>query len=280
MGQSSSQSHDKTFKDLEQIGWAERANVYDDWFATITRQAIEPMLTALGGDYSGKRLLDICTGTGHLAAEAAARGAIVEGIDFADTMIAQAKANYPDLHFELGDAEDLTYERGAFDFVTCGFGLLHFENAEAGIAEARRVLKNDGRYGFTVWCGPDQGGEIFELVLGAMQTHGTLDVPLPPAPPIFRFADADESIRTLTQAGFSAIAWQRLDLSWKTGSGQDVLDLLYKSVVRTPMMLERQTEEARQKIHEAIINGAEKYRRGPESDIAFPALLVTATAHV
>jgi hypothetical protein len=45
------------------------------------------------------------------------------------------------------------------------------------------------------------------------------------------------------------------------------------------MMLERQTEEARQNIHEAIINGAEKYRRGPEIEIAFPALLVTATAH-
>ena len=44
-------------------------------------------------------------------------------------------------------------------------------------------------------------------------------------------------------------------------SGEDVLALIYKSVARTPMMLERQTEEARERIHRAIVEGAEKYRR-------------------
>ncbi len=99
-----------TFKDLEQDGWTKRADAYDDWFAIITRQAISPLLGALSTDYTNKRLLDICTGTGHFAYAAAEKGASVEGIDFADTMVSRAQANYPKISFRQGDAEALPYD--------------------------------------------------------------------------------------------------------------------------------------------------------------------------
>ena len=84
-----------TFKDLEHDGWTARAHAYDDWLAPVTRQAIDPILDALGGELAGRSLLDICTGTGHLAGAAAARGAVAEGVDFAATMVEVARANYP-----------------------------------------------------------------------------------------------------------------------------------------------------------------------------------------
>ena len=59
-----------TFKDLEHDGWTARAHAYDDWLALVTRQAIDPILDALGGEFAGRSLLDICTGTGHLAGAA------------------------------------------------------------------------------------------------------------------------------------------------------------------------------------------------------------------
>lgn len=99
-----------TYKELEQSGWRRKANAYDEWFATITRQAIEPTLDALGDHFAGTKLLDICTGTGHLAGAAAKRGALAEGLDFADTMVAKAQANYPNLRFTVGDAENLPYK--------------------------------------------------------------------------------------------------------------------------------------------------------------------------
>ena len=43
------------------------------------------------------------------------------------------------------------------------------------------------------------------------------------------------------------------------------------------MILERQTAEARERIHEAIVEGAERYRAGTEIAIAIPAFMVTAT---
>ena len=81
---------EKTFKELEHAGWREKASAYDDIFAEITRQAIDPLLDGLC-DLAGKRLLDVACGTGHLAAAGARRGAEVEGIDFADTMLANSR---------------------------------------------------------------------------------------------------------------------------------------------------------------------------------------------
>lgn len=266
-----------TFKDLERAGWTKRAAAYDDWFANITRQAIDPLLGALGTGYASKAFLDICTGTGHLAKAAAERGARVEGIDFADAMVSRARANYPMISFRQADAEALPYDDASFDIVACSFGLLHFENADKALAEARRVLRTGGRYGFTVWCGPDRGGEFFDVVFGAVQEHGTFDVDLPPAPPLFRFADPAESDRALRRCGFTDVTFDVLSLTWRPASEADILAMIYKSVVRMPMILERQTQDARERIERAIVEGAAAYRRGDRIEFAYPAAMVTAT---
>lgn len=72
----------ETFEALERAGWSAKAGAYDDLFATITDQAIAPMLDSFGV-LVNKRLLDVACGTGHIAGTAASRGAVSEGIDFA-----------------------------------------------------------------------------------------------------------------------------------------------------------------------------------------------------
>lgn len=264
-----------TFKDLEKAGWTSRAEVYDDYFAKITRQAIDAILDGLG-DLKGKRLLDVACGTGHLAGAAAARGAEAEGIDFAATMVAQAADNYPNCIFTEGDAEHLPYEDRRFDAVACSFGLLHMENADTAIKEAHRVLLPGGRYVFTAWRGPEQGGQMFGLIMGAVNQFGTFDVNLPPAPPMFRFADPEECARVLQFAGFASIKTKLLPLTWRGSSGEALLEMVYKSVVRMPMVLEAQTESARKRIHAAVVEGAKAHRDADDITIAFPALLAIA----
>ena len=268
---------EKTFRDLEHQGWLEKADAYRDIFGRITEQAITPILATFG-DLSGKRFLDVCSGTGELTAEAAGRGATAEGLDFAATMVAKASQKYPRIPFREGDAEKLPYPDARFDAAACSFGLLHMADADRALQEARRVLKAGGRYTFTVWCGPDQGGDFFKLVMGAIREHGTLDVPLPPAPPNFRFADTGECARALSQAGFAAPGTASLQLIWRTEDPQAILELIYKSIVRMPMLLRAQTEEARAHIHKAIISGAEHYRTRGVIHLRFPAVLATAVA--
>ena len=264
-----------TFKDLEQAGWASKAAAYNQSFALITNQAIEPILNTFGA-LQDKRLLDVACGSGRLADAAAQRGALAEGLDFADTMVAAARHHHPQLTFTQGDAERLPYDDRHFDAVACAFGLLHVEHPERAVAEAYRVLRAGGRYTFTAWCSPAQGGDLLGLILAAVHTHGTLDVALPPAPPFFRFSDADECRRVLTAAQFITPTVSTIPLTWYGKTPQDLLDLIYKSTVRTPMLLEAQTPEARERIHEAIREGAEKYRG--EEGIAIPIPAVVATA--
>jgi SAM-dependent methyltransferase len=266
----------KTFKELEHGGWMEKAVAYDSFFALVTNQAIDAILDSFG-TLRGKRLLDLGCGTGHLAAAAAKRGAEAEGIDFASAMIEAAAANYPEVKFAEGDAEDLPFEDQCFDCVACSFGLLHMQHPEKVMEEAYRVLRRDGRYTFTVWCSPEQGSDFFGLVQAAIQAHGTLDVGLPPAPPFFRFASVEECQKTLTRVGFISISTAKIPLTWYGRTPQDLLDLIYKSVVRTPMILERQTTEARERIHQAILTGAERYRAGDKLAIPIPALMISAT---
>jgi SAM-dependent methyltransferase len=265
----------ETFQSLEHAGWQAKANNYDELFAAITNQAIVPILSTFG-DLSKKRLLDVACGTGHIAGQAGERGALSEGIDFAATMIVKAKSNYPSVIFSEGNAEELPYAAEQFDAVACGFGLLHLENPERAIEEAWRVLMPGGRYTFTMWCSPEQGGTFFGLVMSAIKEHGALNAPLPPAPPIFRFADRNECTKVLTKAGFSPPSFEVLPLKWQASDAQDLLDLIYKSMVRMPMLLVAQTDSSREAIHQAILAGSEKYRQSGTIEFAFPALMVTA----
>jgi 2-polyprenyl-3-methyl-5-hydroxy-6-metoxy-1,4-benzoquinol methylase len=80
-----------TFKSVEHAGWNERAAVYDDITAIITNYGIVPLLDA-AGIAAGQTVLDVCCGTGLVAALAMERGAAVTAIDIAADMITAARA--------------------------------------------------------------------------------------------------------------------------------------------------------------------------------------------
>lgn len=266
---------EKTFKEIEHQAWLLKAESYRGAFGKLTAGAITPILDTFG-DLNGNTLLDIACGTGELTAEAVKRGAISEGLDFAATMVEAAGQKHSKLHFSEGDAENLPYSDGTFDAVVCSFGLLHLQDPDRAIREARRVLKTGGRYTFTSWCGPEQGGDFFRILMSAIQRYGTFDVPLPPAPPLFRFADIEECRTALLRAGFIEPSVVILELEWSTPSASDIVEFVYKNMVRTSMVLQLQTEEAKERIHRSLIEGAESYWSESRVRIRFPATLATA----
>jgi SAM-dependent methyltransferase len=223
----------------------------------------------------GTQILDVATGPGYVAAGADARGAHAIGIDFAADMVAAARRRYPRIEFREGDAENLAFDPESFDAVVCAFGILHIADPDKAIAEAYRVLRPDGRFAFTVWAGPDRH-DFFAIVLKALEAHGNTQVSLPPAPPIFRFSDPGECRKALTQAGFVDVSVVELALKWSAPSIEAILDCIYKSTVRTSMVLERQTPAARDRIHEAIHESAERFAQHGAYEIAWPAVLAAA----
>jgi ubiquinone/menaquinone biosynthesis C-methylase UbiE len=265
----------KTFKELEHDGWIERAASYE-FITPVTDQAIEPIFESFG-ELDGKHLLEVASGPGHLAGHAASLGAKVNAVDFAITMVEHAQSRYPDVHFREGDAEHLDFADNRFDGVICAFGLLHLAHPDLAVAEAFRVLKPGGRYTYTVWCSPDQGGEFFGFLMGAIQQHGDLNVPLPPSPPFYRFADPQEVDSVLEKSGFAEYKLRTIPIIWRAEKPSDAVDVIYKATVRTKLMLDAQTDSARSAIHEAIISGMDKFRVDDHFEIALPATMVSAT---
>lgn len=262
-----------SFREAEHTGWTARAESYDALFTSITDQAIEPILSALG-DLTGCALLDVCCGPGNLAAVAMTRGASAMGLDFAETMVGLARTKHTGVPFHVGDAERLPVPESSVDYVVCAFGLMHLERPDAAIGEAFRVLRPGGTYAFTQWAADD---ELLRVVSDAVAAHGSTDVQLPPAPPLMRFGNPDECRRTLQAHGFRAVRVRRLELSWRAQRPELVLELIYSGAVRAAMLLEAQPADRRERMHEAIVEAVSAGSEREGAVLRRPILLAAGT---
>ena len=120
---------------------------------------------------------------------------------------------------------------------------------------------------------------MMALLMTAIKKHGTMDVDLPPAPPPFRFAQEIEAKDALLACGFGSVIFQKNMAIWRGNTGDDLLDLLYKGIVRAPMLIEAQEPSARQAIIDDIRAGAEAFRERDHEKITmrWPYLTVCAT---
>ena len=100
-----------------------------------------------------KTILDIATGTGDFAIQAAQTmpGATVTGADISEGMmkIGAQKVEQAGLsqqvHFQREDCMQLSFADDTFDAVTAAFGIRNFANLDRGLSEMCRVLKPGGR---------------------------------------------------------------------------------------------------------------------------------------
>jgi SAM-dependent methyltransferase len=266
----------RTFADFEREGWDRIAPSYADVVLRATEQAFVPVLDSLG-DLRGKRVLELASGTGHLAQAAVARGADVVGVDVAENMVSLARKTASGAEFRVADAEDLPFEDASFDAVICCFGLLHMANPDKAVSEAGRVLKPDGRFSFTVWQAPENGNEFVSIVLEAYGAHADTDVDLPPSPPMFLMADAAARNPLLTSAGFSQFTENVLEIVWPISSPDTMVEFIDNGAVRIRLLYERQTPDVKEKIRAAVVGATNGYLSKGHNAIPMPALLVTAT---
>lgn len=101
--------------------------------------------------YKPHTILDIATGTGDFAIEAARLGSVmITGVDISDGMLSvgrqkvQEKNLNSKIEFVKGDSENLNFDNDKFDSAIVGFGVRNFENIEIGLKEIFRVLKPGG----------------------------------------------------------------------------------------------------------------------------------------
>ncbi|MBW7674013.1 bifunctional demethylmenaquinone methyltransferase/2-methoxy-6-polyprenyl-1,4-benzoquinol methylase UbiE [Chryseobacterium chendengshani] len=97
-----------------------------------------------------KEVLDVATGTGDLAiAVEKGTGAKVVGLDLSQQMLNVGVIKIKKLKLDgkismqKGDAENLPFEDNRFDAVSVAFGVRNFENLTKGLAELKRVVKEN-----------------------------------------------------------------------------------------------------------------------------------------
>jgi SAM-dependent methyltransferase len=99
--------------------------------------------------------LDLATGTGAVAIEAARAGADVTAQDFAPGMIATARRLARDadvtVRFDVGDVESLPYPNSSFDIISSAYGVTFAPDHIAVARELARVCRPGGRIGLTDW---------------------------------------------------------------------------------------------------------------------------------
>ena len=96
------------------------------------------------------RVLDLGCGGGHVSYRAAPHVAEVVACDLTPAMLDLVAATATErglanIEVRQAPAEALPFANGAFDFVLCRFTAHHWQNMEAGLRQARRVLKTGGR---------------------------------------------------------------------------------------------------------------------------------------
>ena len=145
-------SQAEAFRNTDATSYDPVADTFDH-FTNLTTKTISSRLIHWAGLRPQHHVLDVGTGTGVVAIEAArhiAPPGSVRGIDLSGGQIAVARRNATDaglssrVCFDQGDAEQLPYENQSFDVVLSLYTLLHLPNPGQALSQMYRVLKPGG----------------------------------------------------------------------------------------------------------------------------------------
>jgi len=265
------------FARFEHAGWQRAADKYDSAWSSLTRQFI-PHLIRAGQVSPGMSLLDVACGPGYVSTAVKELGAVPIGIDFSEKMISIAKRMLPDTSFIQSDAQDLPFPDATFDRVLINFGLLHVSHPERACAEACRVLKPNGRLGFSVWARPEKNPGA-KIVNEAIEAHADLNVGLPQGPPHYLFGDREECRHVLERSGFdsNSMSYQTCTVEWHVPTSSHFFEAERDAGVRTAGLLARQSSETLDAIRLAIENGIRQYARDDEFVLPMAAHVVAVS---
>jgi ubiquinone/menaquinone biosynthesis C-methylase UbiE len=247
------------FREFEHAFWDKTSDSYDRGFGHVTSQTIPYIFERL--DLSThERLLDIACGPGYVVGEGIRRKMDVVGIDFSASMIDFARQKYTEAAFQVGDAQNLPFEDGSFDGVSCNFGLLHFADPEKAIGEAYRVSRAGGCYVCSVWK-PDTESAM-SIIMNAVSKYISNSPDMPEGPDFFAFASEQYGREKFESAGFCAFDFDVVQANWSIQNARSFMQCFVDGGARIGGILRAQSQEVLESIERDIHQSLQSYRSG------------------
>ena len=151
-------------KTRQQATWSSGA--YDK-IAWITVPLADRLLDAVD-IRPGSKVLDVATGTGHVALGAARRFCDTTGVDYVPALLEVARKRAEveglDVTFEEGDAEALRFDDDSFDYVMSAIGVQFTANHPKAASELVRVARRGGTVGMVNWTPSGFVGDMFRTI--------------------------------------------------------------------------------------------------------------------
>lgn len=117
-------------------------HTFDGFLASFFKKFINQTLAF---DYRAK-VLDIGCANGTLLSMLANKREMEGyGLDISSEMVRVASQLHPEFSFQQGTAEELPFENGTMDVITCSASFHHFPSPARFLQEAYRVLNQDGK---------------------------------------------------------------------------------------------------------------------------------------
>lgn len=229
--------------------------------------------------FQPRQILETACGTGVVteAMHRALPDAEIVATDLNPPMLAIAadRVRAPNVHFQEADAQSLPFEESSFDLVVCQFGVMFFPDKVRANAEARRVLREGGRYLLVIWDRVERNlatATAGRAVAGLIPHAAEMFYDRVP----FRYHDSRKIESDLRAAGFNGIEIETIESRSRVASAREAaIGLVQGTPMRSdieqvaPGLLDRATDVAAQALAQF---------EGPEGfDAPMSAHFVTAT---
>jgi SAM-dependent methyltransferase len=237
------------YKETTRAQWQDAAEAWHRWDPVFDRwlgPATELMLD-LAGVGAGTRVIDIAAGSGGQSIAAGRRGATVLATDISSNILEEAEraaraAGVSTIATRVVDGEDLDVEPGTFDAAISRLGLMYMPDKQGSLAQARRALRDGGKYAAVVFAEPDRNG-FFSVPIGIIRRRAELPPPAPGLPGPFSSAALGDQ---LDAAGFRDVEVHRVEAPLVLASAAECTKLERESFGALHQMLAGLTEEDRQ----------------------------------
>lgn len=223
----------------------------------------------------GSTVLDVATGTGHVALAAARHFAVVTGIDYVPELVAtaarRAEAEGLTVDFREADAENLPFADNSFDYVMSAIGVMFTADHQRAADELVRVAKPGGRIGLASWTPTGFIGQL-------LKTVGKHAAPPPGALPPSRWG-TEEVLRELFGEPVTAVETTLATVTQRFASAEHFADFFLTYYGPTYKAAERLDEDGRHAFRADVIALADAANHATDGTFAadWEYLLAIAT---